>query len=170
MAEERSNIKKKRYAIAFFIAWMLFIGVDFLFHASIFASLWKENIAGIKSLDNLAILIPAGYGSFLLFTVLIGYVYIRIFPVKPTLKKAFKFAIIFGALFSLSNLLGQFSYVAIPLKHLLFFNFVYFIEIVIVTLSLQFTLFTSKLKKVVWVSFLMFFILIITGVVLQNVL
>lgn len=159
----------KRFVIAILIAWMLFIGVDFLFHASIFASLWKENIAAFKSLKNLAILIPAGYLSFLLLTVLIGYLFFRIFKIKPPIKEAFTFALIFGILFSLSNLLGLFSYVTIPLKHLILFNFVYFIEIVVVTLSFYYTLFSVSLKKVIWMSILIFFILIISGIIIQNV-
>lgn len=163
-------MKTKRYVIAILIAWILFIGVDFLFHASILASLWKEDIAIFKSLENLSLLIPAGYISFLLLTVLIGYLFFRIFKIKPPIKEAFNFALIFGILFSLSNLLGLFSYIAIPLKYLLLFNLVYFIEIIVVTLSLYFIVFSTNLKKVIWLSTLIFFILFITGIVIQNVL
>ena len=104
-----------------------------------------------------------------MLTVLIGYLFFRIFKIKPQIKEAFKFALIFGILFSLSNLLGLFSYIAIPLKHLLLFNLVYFIEIIVVTLSLYFTVFSTNLKKVIWLSTLIFFILLISGIVIQNV-
>ncbi|MGZ5221273.1 MAG: hypothetical protein ACXWWD_05625 [Chitinophagaceae bacterium] len=163
-------MKIKRYVLAILIAWILFIGVDFLFHASIFASLWKEDIAIFKSLESLSLLIPAGYLSFLLITILIGYLFFRIFEIKPPLKEAFKFALIFGILFSLSNLLGLFSYIAIPVKQLLLFNLVYFIEIIVVTLSLYFIVFSVSLKKVIWRSSLIFITLIIAGIVIQNVL
>ena len=163
-------MKSNRYLTAILLAWILFIGVDFLFHASIFASLWKEDIAIFKSLENLSLLIPTGYISFLLLTVLIGYLFFRLFKIKPQIKEAIKFALIFGILFSLSNLLGLFSYLAIPLKYLLLFNLVYFIEIIVVTLSLYFIAFSTHLKKMVWLSVFIFFILLIVGIVIQNVL
>jgi hypothetical protein len=163
-------MKTKRLVIAILIAWILFIGVDFLFHASIFADLWKENIAAFKSLEKLSLLIPAGYLSFLLLTVLIGYLFFRIFEIKPPIKEVFRFALISGILFSLSNLFGLFSYVAIPLKHLLIFNLIYFVEIVVVTLSFYYTLFSANLKKTIWISTLVFLILLISGVIVQNAL
>lgn len=152
------------------MAWLLFIGLDFLFHASIFASLWKEDTAIFKSLENLSLLIPVGYLSLLLLTVLIGYLFFKIFKIKPPIKEVLIFALIFSILLSLSNLLGLFSYIAIPLKHLLIINLVYFIEIIVVTLSLYFIVFSANLKKVIWLSILTFFILFITGIVIQNIL
>jgi hypothetical protein len=163
-------MKIKRFVIAILVAWLLFIGVDFLFHASLFASLWKEDLPALKSLDNLALLIPAGYTSFLLLTVLIGYLFFRIFERRPPIKEVFKFALVFGALFSLSNLLGLFSYIAIPFKHLLLFNLVYFIEIIVVTLSLYTIVFSANIKKSIWRSALIFIILFISGIIIQNVL
>ena len=71
-------MKMKRYVLAIFLAWIIFIGMDFLFHASIFASLWKEEIAIFKSPEDLLFLIPVGYVSFLLLTILIGYLFFRI--------------------------------------------------------------------------------------------
>ena len=162
-------MKMKRYALAILMAWIIFIGVDFLFHASIFASLWKEEIAIFKSLENLSLLIPVGYVSFLLLTILIGYLFFRIFSTKPPIKDTLEFALIFGILFSLSNLLGLFSFIAIPLKHLLLINLIYFIEIIFVTLCLHFIAFSINLKRSIWLTVFAFFILIITGFVIQNV-
>jgi hypothetical protein len=84
-------MKMKRYVITIIMAWMIFIGIDFLFHASIFASLWKEDIAAFKSIRDLTILIPIGYFSFLLLTTLIGYLFFRIFKIKPAIKEVIKF-------------------------------------------------------------------------------
>jgi hypothetical protein len=159
----------KRYILAILMAWILFIGVDFLFHASIFASLWKEEILIFKSPENLALLIPIGYISFLLLTILIGYLFFRIFKTKPSLKNTLEFALVFGILFSVSNLLGLYSYIKIPLKHLLLFHLIYFIEILVLTLSLHFIRFSTNLNRSIWLTVLIFFILIITGIVIQNV-
>jgi hypothetical protein len=160
----------KRRLVAILLAWMLFIGVDFLFHASLFATLWKEDIPAFKSLENLALLIPSGYFSFFILTTLIGYLFFKIFKEKPAIKEVVKFGLIFGFLFSLSNLLGLFSYIAIPLKQLLLFNLVYFIEIIVVTLSINFIVFSTNLKKSIWLSVLTFIGLLIIGIVIQNIL
>jgi hypothetical protein len=160
----------KRYVTAVLMAWMLFIGVDFLFHASIFASLWKEDIATFKSLENLALLIPIGYLSFLLLTILVAYVFFKIHNRKPTMKQVVTFSLIFGSLYSLSNLLGSYSYIEIPLKHLLLFNLVYFIEIIVVSFTLYLVMYTNKFKKTIWLSIITFFALVMVGVVIQNIL
>ncbi len=97
-------MKNKRFVIAILMAWILFIGVDFLFHASILSSLWKKDVAIFKSIKDLAILIPVGYFSFLLLTALIGYFFFRIFKTKPAIKEILIFALIFAVLFTLSNL------------------------------------------------------------------
>lgn len=160
----------KRKIISILIAWMLFIGVDFLFHASILTTMWEADNTSVKSLEDLAILIPVGYTSFLLLTILVGYIFFRIFKVKPELKDVLKFGLTFGVLFSLSNLLGLFSFVSIPLDHLILINLVYLIEIVVVSLSLYYCMFSEKLSKIVWSAILLFFLLLISGIVIQNVI
>ena len=160
----------KRYIASILISWMLFIGVDFLFHASILTSMWEEDNTSVKSLEDLAILIPVGYTSFLLLTILVGYIFFRIFKVKPELKEVLKFGLIFGVLFSLSNLLGLYSFVTFPLDHLILINLVYLIEIVVVSFGLYYCMFSERLSKVVWRSVLIFFPLIIGGIVIQNVI
>jgi len=160
----------KRQLIAILLAWIIFIGVDFLFHASLLETLWKEDIPAFKSLENLALLIPAGYFSFFLLTALIGYIFFKIFKEKPAIKEVMKFGLIFGFLFSLSNLLGLFSFIKIPLKQLLLINLVYFIEIIVVTLSIHFTVFSTHLKKSIWFSISIFIGLLIIGIVIQNIL
>ena len=127
-------MNQKRFWISTLLAWLVFIGIDFLIHASLLENLWKEEISAIKPLKDLAILIPGGYLSFLLLTLLIGFVFIKIFPKQESFKNALTFGVIFGFLFSLSNLLGLFSYIRLPLDHLIFFNMGYFIEIIAVVL------------------------------------
>lgn len=155
---------------AVLMAWILFIGVDFLFHASIFASLWKEDIATFKSLENLALLIPVGYLSFLLLTILVAYVFFKVHIEKPTIRQVLIFSLIFGSLYSLSNLLGSYSYIAIPLKQLVLFNLVYFIEIIVVSFTLYYVRFTRRFKRTIGLTITIFFSLVIVGVVIQNIL
>ncbi len=160
----------KRLALSIFNAWLLFVGVDFFFHAGVLSALWKEEIPAIKPESELALLIPVGYASFLLLTILIGYVFHRVFKEKPKRNAVWKFAVIFGGLFALSNLLGLYSYIEIPLKQQVAFNVVYFIEILVVTFALYCSIFTKKLRKIVLWSILIFVLLVILGVVFQNLM
>jgi membrane-associated HD superfamily phosphohydrolase len=160
----------KKLLTAIFNAWLLFIGVDFLFHAGILSALWKEDIPAIKPQEELAVLIPVGYASFLLLTILIAFVFHRIYKEKPPIHAVWKFALIFGGLFALSNLLGLYSYIEIPFKHQFVFNIVYFIEIIVVTFTLYITLFSDKPRKIVIRSVLLFVLLVILGLVFQNLL
>lgn len=159
----------KRLIVSIVIGWIIFIGVDFLFHASILAHMWVEDIESIHSLEKLALMIPVGYLSFLLLTTLIGYIFFIIFKVKPQLKAVLNFAMVFGVLYSLSNFTGIISYINIPIKHAIAFNLVYFVEIFVVTISIYLTAFTTNLKKTVWLSVLTFLILIVVGITIQNI-
>jgi hypothetical protein len=152
------------------LSWLLFIGVDFLFHASLLESYWSAEIPALRSLEDLALLIPAGYLSFLLLTLLIFFVYVRLFTGKPKLMESLYFGIVFGFLFSLSNFLGLYSYISLPLDHLVVFNLVYFIEIIVVVLTLHHVLHSEKRKKVIGLVILAFFLLLILGVIIQNVM
>lgn len=153
-----------------FFAWLLFLGIDFLFHAAILKIFWTRDVPAIKPLDELALLIPFGYLSFYLLTLLIGFTFINVFPKKPTATKAWLFAVIWGGLYSMSNFLGLYSYVEIPLKQLSLFNLVYFIEITAVCLVLNKLYFSEKPIRWKRILVLSFFGLILLGIVLQNIL
>ncbi len=160
----------RRFWLTTLLAWLVFIGIDFLFHASILNELWKEEIDSFKPAIDLFFLIPLGYASFYLLTILVGYVFNKIYREKPSRKDVIIFSLIFGLLFSVSNFLGWYSFLSIPLKHLIFFNLVYLIEICVVVLIYYIAMFTGKYKKIVWRILLSFFILIISGIIIQNLI
>jgi len=161
-------INRRRFWITAIIAWIVFIGIDFLFHASLLETLWQEEIELIKPDKDLFILIPVGYLSFFLLTVLVGYAFTKIYQKKPKSKEVIGFSLIFGLLFSGSNLLGLFAYVDIPLKQLIIFNVVYFIEISAVIFIFYKAMFRRMFNKLFWYSILAFFVLILIGITIQN--
>ncbi len=162
-------IKQRRFWSTAIIAWIVFIGIDFFFHASLLESLWQEEIEAIKPATDLFILIPIGYLSFLLLTLLVGYSFTKIYQSKPSRKEVTIFSLIFGLLYSGSNFLALFSYVDIPLKQLLIYNLVYFLEILAIVFIFYKTLYKTKIKKMVWYSILTFFVLIVLGITFQNI-
>lgn len=161
-------MNKRKFIRSTFLAWIIFIGIDFLMHASILEKLWAEEIESIKSSLDLAILIPVGYLSFLLLTLLVGFVYIRLYPTKPEQKAVIRFSLLFGGLYALSNLLGMYSFVNIPVGHLMLFNLVYFIEIVAVVFVYYNTYYREKTKKQNLLYMIYFLALVMVGVIIQN--
>ena len=164
---ETISIKRKLFYIS--LAWVVMIGIDFLFHASLFASFWKEDLPALKSLNDLALLIPAGYLSFFFLTVLIGYVHFLVFKTPPVRKKVVGFGFVFALLFSLSNFLGLYSYIDLPLKQLILFNAVYFVEIVAVCLCLYYFSGLRHWKKALMHTVFIFLGLVIIGIIIQNI-
>ena len=163
-------INQRRFWSTAFIAWLVFIGIDFFFHASLLESLWQDEIDAIKPKIDLFLLIPLGYLSFLLLTILVGYSFTKIFQTKPNRNKVLGFALIFSLLYSSSNLLGVFSYVNIPLKQLIIMNVIYFIEILAVVLIFYIATYREKVNRIFWFSILTFFALVIIGIIIQNIL
>jgi len=161
---------RKRFLTTTLLAWLIFIGIDFFFHASLLKSLWQEDIDTFKPEMDLCILIPFGYLSFLLLTLLVGYCFIKIFPSKPGGKQALKFSLIFGGLYALSNLFGLYSYADIPLKHLIAYNVVYCIEILAVVFVFHKAIYRTTIKKMIGYSILTFFLLVIAGIIIQNII
>ena len=161
---------RKRFWTTTLLAWLILIGIDFLFHASILKSLWQEDIDTFKSEMDLFILIPFGYLSFLLLTLLVGYCFIKIFPSKPTRKQALLFSLIFGGLYAAGNFFGLYSYVDIPLKHLIAYNVVYCIEIVAVTFVFYKASYRVTIKKMIGYCIMTFFLLVIAGIIIQNII
>ena len=145
-------IKHRRFWSTTIIAWIVFIGIDFFFHASLLESLWQEEIEAIKPAIDLFILIPIGYLSFLLLTLLVGYSFTKIYQSKPSRKEVTVFSLIFGFLFSGSNFLAFIGFVNIPLKNVLIYNLIYFIEISAIVFIFYKTLYNTKIKKMVWYS------------------
>ena len=163
-------IKHRRFWSTAIVAWIVFIGIDFFFHASLLESLWQEEIEAIKPAIDLFVLIPIGYVSFLLLTLLVGYSFTKIYQSKPNRKEVIVFSLIFGFLFAGSNFLALLAYVAIPLKQLLIYNLVYFIEIIAIVFIFYKTFYNTKIKKMVWYSLLAFFVLIVLGITFQNII
>jgi hypothetical protein len=156
--------------LAIIAGWLIFIGIDFVFHGAVFAHYWQEEISAFKSLENLALLIPSGYLSFLLLTILEGHIYFRFFPTPPQRKALVRFAMIFAGLFSLSGFFGMYSFLAIPTKHLLIFNSIYFVELLLVPFAIDLVARSGTPPKRFGQILLVFFLLIIVGIILQNLL
>ena len=163
-------ITKRRFILATLMAWLVFLMLDFLAHAGLLNALWREDLPALKPKADLFRLIPLGYLSFLILTLLIGWLYVRLFKTGGSVEQGLDFGATFGALFSLSIFLGWYSFINLPLLFLLAASLVYFLEISAVGMIYGALLSPHSIKKRIWALVVIIFLGIVSGVILQNVL
>ena len=140
----------KRFALTTLLAWLFFLMFDFLAHAVLLNSFWASDLPAIKSKDELFRLIPFGYLSFLILTLLIGWLYARLFKTSGNVTRGLAFGAIFGGLFALSTFLGWLSFLNLPPLFLFLASLVYFVEILGVGFVYGYLLHPTSVKKRVW--------------------
>lgn len=163
-------ITKTRFILATLMAWLVFLMLDFVAHAGLLTALWAEDLPALKPKGDLFRLIPFGYLSFLILTLLIGWLYVRLFDGQGSIKKGLFFGMRFGMLFSLSIFLGWYSFINLPILFLLMASLVYFVEISAVGLVYGFLFPPASIKKRVWGLLAIIFMGLVLGIVLQNML
>jgi hypothetical protein len=120
---------KKRFFLTSFLAWLVFLALDFLAHAVLLNSFWAQDLPAFRSKDDLFQLIPFGYLSFLILTFLFGWLYVRIFETNGNSKKGLAFGTFCGGLLAISIFLGWYSFLNLPPLFLFLASLVYFLEI-----------------------------------------
>lgn len=162
-------MKKFRFFLTTFAAWLVFLMIDFLAHATLLKPFWDKGYSALKSLDQLFVLIPIGYLSFLFLTLLVGWVYVRIYGVRGNSKKGILFGILFGGLFSLSTFLAWYSALDLPAEFIFFISLVYFAEILGVSWTFGFLYHPQSIKKRFWLVMVIVFLGLMIAFVIQNV-
>lgn len=162
-------MNKTRFAVTVFASWLVFLMIDFLSHATLLKSFWDREYSALRSLDELFLLIPFGYGGFLLLTVLAGWVYVRLYGVGGNVKKGVFFGVIFGGLFALSTFFTWYSAFDLPLLFNFLISLVYFIEIFGVSLVFGYLYHPRLIKKRFGLVLAAVFLGLAIGVAIQNV-
>ena len=98
---------RKRIIILTLLSWLAMIGIDFLLHGGLLASLYMEESPFLLSAEDAFRLIPVGYLSFLLLAVLLAWLMVR--NDVTGWGSGFWFALRLGALIWASLTLGLFS-------------------------------------------------------------
>ncbi len=161
---------KKRFFLSTLLAWLVYLMVDFLAHAALFTDLWAQDLPALKSKGELFRLIPFGYLSFLILTILVGWLYVRLFHTGGSIRNGLGFGMTFGLLFALSLFLGWYSFINLPIAFLLITSLVYFVEISAVGFVYGFLLHPASIKKRIWGLLAIIFAGFVLGIVLQNIL
>jgi hypothetical protein len=161
-------ISRGRILLSFFLAWLVFLAIDFLAHAALLRSLWDEAHPALKPPDELFRLIPLGYLSFLLLTLLMGWLYLRIYPTQGNPRKALTFGALFGGLFAGASFFGWYSFLSLPLRFVAWVSLLYLVELTAVGWILGLLLHPHPIKKRAWLLVVFIISGFILGIVVQN--
>jgi hypothetical protein len=163
-------INKTRFILTSILAWLLLLMLDFLAHATLLSHFWAQDYPAQKSKEELFRLIPFGYLSFLILTLLIGWIYVRFYREGGNAKKGLSFGAAFGGLFALMTFLGWYSALNLPALFILLISVVYFVEIVAVGFTYGYLIHPESVKKRVWVLISIIIFGLVLSVILQNVM
>ncbi len=163
-------LNKGRFFLTTFLAWLVFLALDFLAHAGFLNSLWAQDLPALRSKEELFHLIPFGYLSFLILTLLFGWLYVRIFETSGNAKKGLAFGTFCGGMLATSIFLGWYSFLNLPPLFLFLASFVYFVEISGVGFVFGYLMHPASIKKRIWVIIGFAVIGFFLGIVLQNIL
>ena len=97
------------------------------------------------------------------------YQFFKLYNERPERVNLRKFALIVAALLAASNMFAIYSYINIPLRALLAFNLVLFVEIIAVVLTLNYVCFTSNRRAAAFRIILIFLAFVIVAIAIQNI-
>jgi hypothetical protein len=158
----------RRFVSTLILAWLVFLALDFLAHATLLRTLWAQDLAALKPTEELFRLIPFGYLSFLLLTLLLGVLYVRLFPDGGSPARGIAFGAFVGALFAASNFLGWYSAFDLPVVFLALVNLVYWLELSAAGLVFGLLIPPESIKKRAWLVMVVVFLILAASIILQS--
>lgn len=163
-------IDKPRFILTSILAWLLLLMMDFLAHATLLSHFWAQNYPAQKSKEELFRLIPFGYLSFLVLTLLVGWVYVRFYRQGGNANKGLSFGAVFGGLLALATFLSWYSVLNLPALFILLISIVYFFEICAVGFTFGYLMHPKSVKKRVWGLVGIIIFGLVLSIILQNVM
>lgn len=163
---DKSTSIKKLVGVTF-LSWLVVIGIDFLLHASILAPLYAQADPFLLPPERAFALIPLGYLSFLLLSVMLVWLMNRLSITSG--KDGFIFALILGAFIWSAFILGLISIATINPMLALSWFLGQSIELGIAGLVIGAGLGAESLKKLALWAVVIFFVSLVAGILLQNI-
>ncbi|MGB2908335.1 MAG: hypothetical protein WBB73_14630 [Candidatus Aminicenantaceae bacterium] len=158
----------RRFVATVVLAWLTFLALDFLVHATLLRTLWARDLPALKSPEEMFRLIPFGYLSFLLLTLLLGVLYWRVHPDGGSPVQGLRFGALVGVLFAVSNFLGWYSFLALPLDMVALTSLGYWLEFTAAGLVFGFLIPPSSIKKRAWIVIGVVLLILVVSIVFQN--
>ncbi len=151
-------------------AWVIFLAIDFLLHAVIFANWWKATESYWLSPHELFRMIPYAYASFAIYCLVLTWLFAQIYCDKRTFSAACRFGAIAGLVFGFSIILANYSVFRMPASALLVWPASFLIESTVACTAARWVLDAERPWRRVGLVFVAAVLLLIVSVALQNLL
>jgi hypothetical protein len=103
--QDKHRITRYKITAAAVAAWLIYLAIDFLLHAVIFASWWKATESYWLSQQELFRRIPFAYVLFAIYCLVLTWLFVRIYGDRRTFGAALRFGAIAGLVFGASFLI-----------------------------------------------------------------
>ena len=167
---DKHRIKGYKIAASAVAAWLIYLAIDFLLHAVIFAHWWKATESYWLSPQELFHRIPFAYALFAIYCLVLTWLIVRIYGDRRTFGAALRFGAITGLVFGFSTILAIYSVIRIPASALLVWPGSFLIESTVACVIANWVLDAERPWRRVILIFGITILLIIVSVVLQNII
>ncbi len=161
------KVPLRRFLATTLAAWFVFVAIDFTAHATLLSSFWQQELVALKSREQLFRLIPFGYASFLVLTLVVGWLLVRLGGADGIPRNGLVFGATFGAFFAVSTFLGWYSAIALPTSFILWISIVYWIELAAVGWAYGYLLFCPRFARRVLAPVALGISVLASGVAIQ---
>jgi len=168
--KSRPPVSVPRIVAGAVAGWLIFVSIDFLFHAVIFAGWWKATASYWLDPEELFRMIPFGYATFAIYCAVLTWLYVRIQGDRRSFGTAFRFGGLAGLIFGALSILANLSVFRLPLSSLLVWPASFLIESAVACVVTSWVLDAERPWRRVGLALAAALILIIVGVVLQNII
>jgi hypothetical protein len=151
-------------------AWFIYLSIDFLLHAVILSTWWKDTAVYWLSPEDLFRMIPFGYASFAIYCGALTWLLVRLLGDRRTLGNAGKFGAIAGLVYGVNTILANYSVFSMPSSFLLVWPGSIIIESTLACATASWVLDGKQSWRRVGLVFGAAVLILIMSVVLQNLL
>jgi len=167
----KQNRPESRHIVAAILtAFLAILVVDFLTHAVVLSKWWRTTAAFWRPPIDLAHLIPVAYASFLLYAAGLTWVLIAFKGNQPRMSGAISLSAAVGTFIGITGVLATYSVLPIPASALLIFPITFTIDLVCAGAVISNVLAAKQPWRRFAFFAMMFLLLFICGVVIQNLL
>lgn len=167
---DKHRIACHRIIAAAVSAWFMFLAVDFMLHAVIFAKWWRTTESYWLTPIELFRMIPYGYASFAIYCLVLTWLFVRVYGAKLTFGAACRFGGFIGLALGFSIILGNYAVFRVPVSALLVWPASYGIESTVACVAARWVLIAERPWRRAGLAFGVAVLLLIVSVVFQNLL
>lgn len=163
-------IIRRRFVPASIFAWLIVVMIDFLAHAVLLKPYWDQGYSALKTQQELFKYIPFGYLGYLFLTILLGWLYMRMYQRGGRTTRGLEFGARFGLLFSLFTFFAWYSAFNLPVGFILLISLTFLIQMASAGGVYGYLLHVPRIGKRYGVLVLAFIAGMAVAIVLQNIL